>query len=87
MVEYIWLSIVGVILFLLTASFDYYTTRFGDFDRVSETTQEDFPAIGSNDDSEEIERVAHQNLDPIRLGYLISLLLQLPGALSLLRVL
>lgn len=79
MVEFVWLSVVGALLLFLTASFDFYSRRFGTSASVADEDKP--PAIGNSPSYSKDYQTS-----PIPLGYIAAVVLQIPAALSVLGV-
>ena len=77
MIEFVWLSVVGALLLLVTASFDFYSGRFGTSASVADEDKP--PAIGGSPNDSK----AYQT-SLIPLGYIVAVALQIPAALSVL---
>ena len=83
MVEFVWLSVIGGALLLTTAAFDYRQQQ------VQDTNEVEFPAIGGPDEGSNNNRpssVWTSLPEPVLIGYVVSLILQVPAVLSYLRV-
>jgi hypothetical protein len=85
MVEYLALSISGALLLLLTGSFDYYQNRLQSSIETQTSSGLDIPPVGGNDKEEPND--VHIALNPVFVGYLVSILLQIPVVLSFMGVL